>query len=170
MRLVPLCALLVALAAPVAAQEQGNDPTRQFLEAWFAIEDPERREEASQLLQALAAREELDAALRIRAEIGLARIESLRDDTKRSRERLEALLPRTMELPVLRRIVIERLGRPRWFQATRMIPLQNNAPQFLDLDTGGLFLSPDHGPRGGPPIFGPARIVARCHPGRCRSG
>lgn len=159
MRLVPLCALLVVLAAPIAAQEQGNDPTRQFLEAWFAIEDPERREEANQLLQALAAREELDAALRVRAEIGLARIESLRDDSKGARERLEALVPRTKELPVLRRIILERLGRPSWFQATRMIPLQGNAPQFLDLDTGGLFLSADRGPRGGPEMRASAFLV-----------
>ncbi|MHC4937748.1 MAG: hypothetical protein ACYTHK_02110 [Planctomycetota bacterium] len=148
MRVAAVCVLFVLYAVPAAAQE--SDPEKELLRAWFAIEDPEQRDQAERILRDLADREDLDGALRVRAEIGIARIEELKGRRKEARLRLEGLMPRTREDPALRRVVVERLGRPRWFHAVRLIQLHNNAPQFLDLDTGGLSRSSDPGPRGGP--------------------
>ena len=150
MRWLPVFLLLVAGTGSAWAQEKEANPRERFLEAWFSVDDPAARDAAEAVFRALAGRADLGEKLRIRAEIGIARIDELRGTLAAARERLEALIPRTKGVPALRRIVVGRLGKPRWFHGIRMIQTHSFHPRFLDLDTGGLTHNRDRHPRGGP--------------------
>jgi len=151
--------LLLALAADTGAEDGSGDPERRFLEAWFLLEDPERRDRAGELFRALIDDEDAPLDLRIRAEVGLARADELAGRNADARRRLEGLIPRTADLPALRRVVAERLGQPRWFHAIRTVTNYFMAPRYLDLDTGGLLHGPEPHPRGGPEMNGTTFLV-----------
>ena len=153
------CLLTTLAVASIAfAQDSASEAELKLLRSWFRLEDSSYRKEAEAVFRAIAGDDALPERLRVRAEIGLSRVEQAKGERAAARRRLESLLARAAELPELRRVIVERLGPPRWFEAVRIVP-RAQAGWFLDLDSGGLTQSRDRGPRGGPEMEGAAFLV-----------
>ncbi|MHC4956098.1 MAG: hypothetical protein ACYTGZ_19820 [Planctomycetota bacterium] len=159
MRLALSILLVPAISAFVGAQDESAEAELRVLRAWFALEDPTTRARAVEAFRAVAEDAEVDEALRIRAEIGWARADELGGERAAARVRLEKLIPRAAKLPQLRRVLVQRLGPPKWYAAVRVIPLAPSA-WFLDLDTGGMTNTREASPRGGPEMEGANFLVA----------
>jgi len=161
MRWLLVLVLWAACAGPSAAQDAADgagEAELRVLRAWFALEDSSQREACEKIFRAALADDTLGETLRIRAAIGLGRVERLDGRHTESRKRLEALVPSTENHPALRRILLEQIGPPRWFSAVRVFPT-GQTQWHLDLDSGGMNTSRERGPKGGPEMSGSTFLV-----------
>jgi len=153
--------LAIGLFAAVASAQDGGagstEAELRVLRAWFTLEDSNARADCEKVFRAALADEALAEDLRIRAAIGMGRIDRLDGRPVDARKRLEALIPRTADRPLLRRILLEQLGPPRWFSGVRVVP--GASGWFLDLDNGGMTKARERGPNGGPEMEGARFLV-----------
>ncbi len=135
-------AVLALLGPATAGEDPAVDARDRFAKAWLLLDVERKPAEAADQFRALSSDAAAPREIRARATIGFAQAERLLGNAVSAERLLRLAIEQYTDLPTIAAEARDALGRvmggrARWFAGTATL----GAGQWLDLDSGGVFLS-----------------------------